>query len=232
PISYRFDERSYALRSGLGGWVTSPSSEIADDLAVFRLGMRHRWQTKRGKPGQERIVDWITFDTHATLFPRADNDNFGNVLGLVDYDLRWHVGDRVTLLSSGYFDFFDDGGKLVSFGGFLNRPERGSIYAGIHFLNGPIESTILSYSHTYRMNEKWVTTFGASMDIADNNNIGQSLTFTRIGESFLVSAGLNVDASRDSLGVHLAIEPRFLPKSRLGRVGGASIPVAGAYGLE
>ena len=229
---YRFDERSYALRSGLAGWVTSPSTEIADDLAVFRLGMRHRWQTKRGKPGEERIVDWITFDTHATLFPRSDNDNFGNVLGLVDYDLRWHVGDRVTLLSSGYFDFFDDGGKLVSFGGFLNRPERGSIYAGIHFLNGPIESTILSYSHTYRMNEKWVTTFGASMDISDNNNIGQSLTFTRIGESFLISAGLNVDASRDSLGVHLAIEPRFLPKSRLGRVGGASIPVAGAYGLE
>lgn len=138
----------------------------------------------------------------------------------------------MTVLTSGYFDFFDDGGKMVSLGGFLNRPSRGSIYGGIHFLNGPIDSTILSYSHSYRMTEKWVTTFGASMDVSNNYNIGQSLTFTRIGESFLISAGLNVDASRDNVGIHLTIEPRFLPKSRLGNVAGASIPVAGAYGLE
>ena len=47
-IDPKFDPRFYALRSGLQGWVTSPSTEIADDLAAVRMGMRHRLQTKRG----------------------------------------------------------------------------------------------------------------------------------------------------------------------------------------
>jgi hypothetical protein len=231
-VPAQFDERYYAVRSGLGSWVTSPSTETVDDMMFLRLGMRHRWQTKRGKPGNERTVDWVTFDTHATVFPRPDDDNFGELLGMVDYDLKWHVGNRFSVLSSGYFDFFDEGGRMVSLGGHLNRPPRGGIYAGIHFMDGPFSSTVLSYSHTYRMSDKWVMSFGSSYDIAHNRNIGQNLSFTRVGESFLVSAGFNVDTSRDSVGVHFAVEPRFLPKNRLGRVGGAQIPVAGAYGLE
>jgi hypothetical protein len=43
---------------------------------------------------------------------------------------------------------------------------------------------------------------------------------------------VNYDASRDNLGLNLALEPRFLPRSRLGQVGGVQIPPAGAYGLE
>ena len=231
-VPTQLDERSYAVRSGLGSWVTSPSTEVVDDMMFVRLGMRHRWQTKRGAPGNLRTVDWVTLDTHATVFPRPDEDNFGEMIGMVDYDLKWHVGDRVSVLSSGYFDFFDQGGQAVSIGGYLNRPPRGGIYAGVHFIDGPFKSTVLSYSHTYRMTEKWVMTFGSSYDIADNRNIGQNFSFTRVGESFLVSAGFNVDTSRDSVGIHFAVEPRFLPKSRLGRVAGAQIPVAGAHGLE
>jgi hypothetical protein len=228
----QFDERFYAVRSGLAGWVTSPATEIAEDLLALRLGVRQRWQTKRGMPGRERIIDWVTLDTHAVFFPEDDRDNFGEVLGLVDYDFRWHVGDRVTLLSQGYFDFFNDGAKVVSVGGFLSRPPRGSLYAGIHVLEGPFSNTVLSTSYTYRMSEKWVSSAGMSIDLGSQGNIGQRFSVTRIGESFLVSAGVNVDASRGNVGAHLAIEPRFLPKTRLGRAGGARIPVAGAYGLE
>jgi len=231
-IPLQFDERYYAVRSGLGGWVTSPSTEIADDLLALRLGVRQRWQTKRGMPGQRRILDWITFDTHATFFPKDDRDNFGEVLGLVDYDFRWHLGDRLTVLSSGAFDFFDDGQQVVTVGGFLDRPPRGSLYAGIHVLDGPFSNTVLSTSYTYRMSDKWVSSFGMSIDLGSDGNIGQHFAVTRIGESLLVSFGANVDASRGNVGVHLAIEPRFLPKTRLGRAGGARIPVAGAYGLE
>ena len=65
-IDPKFDPRFYALRYGLQDWVTSPSSEIVDDLAAVRLGMHHRLQTKRGAPGEEHIVDWVTFDTNVT----------------------------------------------------------------------------------------------------------------------------------------------------------------------
>ena len=50
--------------------------------------------------------------------------------------------------------------------------------------------------------------------------------------TFLEKLGFTYDASRDNLGVSFGIEPRFLPTSRLGRVGGVQIPPAGAMGLE
>lgn len=231
-IPLRFDERYYALRSGLGGWVTSPSMEIADDLLAVRVGVRQRWQTKRGMPGRQRIVDWITLDANMTLFPDADRDNFGSTAGLTDYDFRWQVGDRLLLLSSGTFDFFGQGQKLVSVGGILNRPPSGSLYLGARVLEGPIHSTVLLASYSYRMSPKWISTLGVSIDVTGDGNIGESFTLTRIGESFLITAGVNADAARNSVGANLAIEPRFLPKGRLGAVGGARVPVAGAYGLE
>jgi hypothetical protein len=72
----QFDERFYAVRAGLGDWVASPSPEIADDLVAVRLGARQRWQTKRGPPGAQHVIDWITLDTELTLFPKTEQ-NFG-----------------------------------------------------------------------------------------------------------------------------------------------------------
>ena len=231
-IPRRFDERYYALRTGLQNWVTSPSTEIADDLMVFRLGAKQRWQTKRGPPNCRQIIDWVTLDTNLSIFPEPGRDDYGQTFGLLDYDFNWHVGDRLTFVSDGIFDFFGDGQRIASVGGFLNRPPRGSLYAGFRLLDGPIQGKIVSLSYSYWMSPKWVSTFGTTIDLGNEGNLGQNFSITRVGESFLVSAGFNVDPSRDSVGVALAIEPRFLPKTRLGRVGGAQIPPAGAFGLE
>jgi hypothetical protein len=83
------------------------------------------------------------------------------------------------------------------------------------------------------MSPKWISTFGTTFDLGDAENIGQNFSLTRIGESFLVSLGANVDASKGSFGVSFSIEPRFLPRGRFG-AGGANllIPPAGAFGLE
>ncbi|MCA9258558.1 MAG: hypothetical protein KDA61_05135, partial [Planctomycetales bacterium] len=109
----KFDPRFYAVRSGLQGWVTSPSLEIVDDQTAVRTGVRQRWQTKRGGLGRQHIVDWLTLDMNATWFPEANRDNFGQEFGLVDYDLRWHVGDRFSIVSDGAADFFGNGLRTV-----------------------------------------------------------------------------------------------------------------------
>lgn len=227
-----FDERFYAIRSGLGGVVTSPAMEMVDDLTVLRLGARQRWQTKRGMPGARRIVDYVVLDTNLSMFPKEDRDNFGETLGLVDYDFRWHLGDRFTLLSDGIFDVFTDGQRLVTFGGLLNRPNRGSLYMGLRSLEGPINSQVLLTSLSYRMSEKWIGTLGSSVDLGDEGNLGQSMTITRLGESFLVRVGFNADVGKDNFGIKLAIEPRFLRSGRGRPIDGIYVPPAGAYGLE
>ncbi len=231
-VPLKFDERFYALRTGMQRWVTAPVPEIADDLMLFQFGARQRWQTKRGAPGRERIIDWITLDTHATFFPKADRDNFGEDIGLLNYDFRWHVGDRLTLLSDGYADTFGDGLRMLTVGGYMGRPERGSLYLGFRSIGGPISSSILVGSFNYRMSQKWIASGATAIDFGPAGNIGQRFELTRIGESFLVSLGVNVDESRDNVGVGFSIEPRFLPLTRKGLVGGIQVPPAGVRGLE
>jgi hypothetical protein len=231
-VPLRFDERIFALRSGLQSSVTASSTEIADDLTLFKAAVRQRWQTKRGLPGHERIVDVIALNVEGTYFPEPTRDNFGESVGLLNYDFRWHIGDRLTLLSDGYADTFADGLRTFSLGGRITRPERGSLYVGMRSIEGPISSSILTSALSYRMSEKWVLTGAASIDFGKVGNIGQSFAVTRIGESTLLRLGAYVDASRDDFGINFAIEPRFLASSKLGRVGGVTIPPAGAFGLE
>ena len=184
PTPLQFDERFYALRYGLASSVTSPSAEIADDLQAVRVGLRQRWQTKRGMPGARRVVDWITLDTEAVYFPKAGEDNFGENLGLMGYDFQWNIGERFSILSDGAIDLFDQGQEVVTIGALLTRPTRGSFYAGFRWLEGPINSKVITTSYQYSMSPKWYSSFSTSFDLGPGGNIGQSVYLTRIGESF------------------------------------------------
>ena len=227
-----FDPRFYALRMGLQRNVTSPSIEVADDLMQGRLGVHQRWQTKRGLPGRERIVDLARLDIDLFVYPDGDRDNFGEVAGPLTYDFRYHAGDRVTFLSDGYFDFFADGLRSVSAGVLTSRPGVGNVYAGIMSLEGPITSTVLQGAIDYRLNEKWIMSAGTTFDLGAVGNVGQQLAVTRIGESALVQVGIIVDEGRDNVGFQFRIEPRFIPNRKLGRLGGQLIPPPGVEGLE
>ncbi len=231
PIPPQFDSRFYALRYGIANWVASPTTEIADDLFTARLGWKQRWQTKRGPIGRQRIVDWITFNSGVTIFPDASRDNFGATWGLANYDFRWHVGDRTTIVSDAYADFYAQAPRYITIGAFINRPPRGNFYLGFRSLQGPIDSNVIATSYSYRMSPKWMSTFGTTFDLHNSRNIGQNFTITRIGESFLTIINVNVDASKGNVGANIAIQPRFL-QGQLGPTTGLPVPVAGAFGLE
>lgn len=226
------DPRFHLVRSGIQGWVAAPTTEVVDDLSVVRVGMRHRLQTKRGAPGAQRVVDWLTFDSNASYYPEDDRDNFGEPIGLVDYDLAWHLGDRFTFLSDGFYDFFTDGLQTYSAGVALNRPSRGNAYVGWRSVRGPFDSDLLSFRFNYRFGPKWLGSASTVIDFGEAGNIGQTFSISRIGESLLFTLGFNVDESKDNVGVSFLLEPRFLPKTNLTRRTGIDIPPAGADGLE
>jgi hypothetical protein len=228
----RFDPRNYAFRQGVQRYVTNPSEVIADDLTQARLGIHNRWQTKRGVPGRERIVDLLRFDVDTILFPEADRDNFGETLGPTTYDFRYHLGDRVTLMSDGYADFFEDGLRSVSAGVRTSRPGLGDVYVGLMSLEGPISATVLRSSYDYRLNEKWILTAASTYDFGNTGNVGQTVALSRIGESFLIRMGLDIDEGRDNVGFVFALEPRFWPSRTIGSLGGQLIPPPGLEGLE
>lgn len=228
----QFDSRSYAIRQGLQRYVTASSSEVVEDQMQFRVGLDQRWQTKRGLAGRERITDLVEFDVNAIIFPKSDRDNFGQTVGAIDYDFRFHIGDRYTFLSDGYFDVFDKGLNVISGGILLTRPGRGDYYFGLTALQGPINTIVANSNINYRLNEKWLFTGGSTFDFREVGNVGQSVSLVRIGESFLAQVGINVDSGRDNASVFFNLEPRFFPFRGLGNLGGQNIPPAGRYGLE
>ncbi|WP_404310476.1 LPS-assembly protein LptD [Neorhodopirellula lusitana] len=228
----QYDPRNYALRQGIQRFVTSPSSTIADDTQQLRLGMKHRFQTKRGLPGRERIVDLFRFDMETILYPDEARDNFGESLGPTIFDAQYNLGDRVTLLSDGYLDFFDDGLRSLSAGIRTSRPGLGDFYVGLLSLEGPISSTVLRTSLDHRLNEKWIVSAGNTYDFGEAGNVGQSFGLTRIGESFLVQIGAKVDSGRDNTSFGFMVEPRFLSLGKLGSLGGQMIPPPGVEGIE
>ncbi len=205
-----FDPRFYAVRTGAGRSVTSPYHELVDDQQVARLAVRQRLQTKVGPPERLRIKDWMTLDLEAAFFPNDTRDNFGEEFGLLSANYRWNVGARTSFLADAYYDLFDNAQQLWSLGVVSQRSARGSIYLGMHQIKGAsLDSQILSASYTYKMSEKWISTFGTGYDLAEGRNIGQSLTVTRVGQDFLVHVGANVDSGKDSVGFAIAIEPRL-----------------------
>ncbi len=230
-VDSKYDERTFALRSGIQRYVTSPSAELADDQMAVRMGARQRWQTKRGLPGNERIIDWVTFDTQAVYFPKSNRDNFGEAWGMLEYDFAWHVGDRLSVVSDGYFDFFGQGLRTASIGGVITRPEVGNLYLGYRMIEGPISSNIVTASMEYRMSDKWGVTGSTAFDFGQAGRLGQALNFVYIGESFLWRFGVNADFSRDNVGFQFGFEPRFT-KGRIFRPGGVGVGPASANWLE
>jgi len=92
---------------------------------------------------------------------------------------------------------------------------------------GPIDSQFVTGSFSYVMSpDLYVATFGSSYDIAERMDRGQSLTITRIGESWLLHLGLGYDRSKDNVGIALMLEPKF------GSYGGGSMQLNSLLGIQ
>ncbi len=206
-----FDPRFYAIRTGAGRSVTDPFHELIDDQQVVRLAWRHRLQTKVGPPQRLRIKDWMTLDLEGAFFPKADRDNFGEDVGLLDARYQWFIGDRTTFLANARYDLFPEAQQLWNIGILTQRSERGSLYLGLRQITGGgiLDSQIGVASFTYQMSSKWVSTMGTSYDVNEQRNVGQSLTVTRVGSDFLIHLGANYDQSKDNAGFAISVEPRL-----------------------
>jgi lipopolysaccharide export system protein LptA len=219
PIPRQFNARRYAIRSGAGSLVTSPWHELVDDLHVLRAGWHHRLQTKVGPPDRQRIRDWMTLDLEGSWFPGAGGQNpagrdFAEDFGLLSARYKWLLSERTALLAGGLYDTFDGGQKLWNVGLLSQRSARGSVYAGIREIKGQgIDSQIATGSMSYLFSEKWAGTASTAYDLSEGQNRGQSLSLTRIGADFLFHCGFSYDQSKDSVGVAIALEPRFGPRT-------------------
>src|SRR5262249_57422892 len=114
-----YDPRTYAIRRLVDNRI-----DPLDTIEELELDLRQRWQTKRGFPGQQHIVDWMTLDLSATYFPHP-SDNFGQSFGFLAYSWVWNIGDQTQLYSSGLADpAVNEGTRTFSIGASFLRSDR------------------------------------------------------------------------------------------------------------
>jgi hypothetical protein len=210
-----YDPQFYAIRRLVDNRV-----DTLDGIQVLQLDLRQRWQTKRGFPAHQHIVDWMTLDLSASYFPHPSQDNFGNSWAFLEYDWLWNVGDRTALVSTGWYDPFDNGPRVFTIGAFLNRPDRTSFYLGYRVIE-PVGSRALSGAVSYIFSPKYAMTVGTAYDFGTNQTLANSVVFTRMGTDLQVSLGFTYNTMQNNFGVSFEILPNLVQPGR--RIPGVGI---------
>jgi hypothetical protein len=232
----QYDPRFLTLRR-----TASPITQTTDiqgTMQTVNFGLRQRLQTKRGPEGRRRIIDWMVLDLNTTFYPNASRDNFGKPFGQNTYNYEWFIGDRTSIISYGWFEFWNIGGKpylpanpiqkndpfgldVISTGLSITRPPRGNIYILYSVINsGPIATSALNLSYGYWFSPKWYASFQTSYDFGNKIPLGSTVAVTKIGADFLTSIGVTIDPQRQAYTFGFEFSPRLSPTTRLGSGGG------------
>ncbi len=210
--TYEYVRRYLALTAFTGGILPSPydprhlilrqmlspitgTTDVQASIDTVQFGIHQRLQTKRGPVGRRRIVDYMTFDGTTTYFPNAARDNFGTPWGQAMYNYQWYIGDRTSIVSSGWFDFFKlvgsqplnnsfttgynpNGLNIITSGVSISRPPRANVYLGYSIIDtGPIKTSAINASISYWLSPKWYGTFSQSYDFGDAVSLGIDVRF-------------------------------------------------------
>jgi hypothetical protein len=196
-----FNPQLYAIRRVVEGDV-----DTLDNVNVLTMDVRQRLQTKRGYPGAEHTVDFLTFDLSASYFPQATRDNFGHPFSFLEYATTWNVGDRTALVSNGWFEPYQNGSRYWNAGVYMNRTDRTSVYLGYRQTD-PLNSKAVSLNLGYKLSPRYYLTVGANYDFGLGQALSNSLTLVRTGTDLTVTLGFTYTAFVNSFGFQFLILP-------------------------
>jgi hypothetical protein len=197
-----FNPQNYAIRRLVDNRV-----DTLDNIEVIQLGINQRWQTKRGFPGHEHVIDWMTLNLGVSVFPRSNRDNFGETFGIFEYDWTWNIGDRTALFSSGWLDPHDDGPRVFDFGFVYNRPDSSSLLIAYRQID-PLQSKSVIASAIYPVSAKYAFQASTVWDFGTNVQT-YSIGVARMGTDILVNFGLTYNSTLNTFGVAFEILPNL-----------------------
>jgi hypothetical protein len=200
----RFNPRQYAIRR-LVDW----NPDNLDDIQELQLDWRQRWQTKRGYPGLEHTVDWLTVDLSASIFPAKDRDNYGKAVGFIEGNAVWNIGDRNGLYGSFWVDPFDFGTRYGQIGSFFYRDDRTSLSLAYTQIE-PLQSRLVSASVNYVFSPKYAMTAITAYDFGYKSSLTNSLLFTRVGTDMAITVGFTYNSLINNVSLVLEVVPNLI----------------------
>lgn len=193
--------------------------DALDTYQSVVLGVRNRFQTKRGQTGNEMPVDIADIDIEFNLFP----GNAGLNRKRDDYiklDVRLNVTDKIAILSE-HNEFNLDKGSVNVFNvgiGYNNMP-KWNFYLGNRFVQDITSSVIVS--STVSLGEKWSLGFFELFDFKsrkidaertgiakESSNLLTNFVISRYFHDWIGSMTFTVDEVRTNNVARFDVVPR------------------------
>lgn len=212
-LSPIYDPQQYAIRRLVENRV-----DTLDSMQQVRLGLDQRLQTKRGFPGAEHTVDWMTLNLSASAFPDPARDNYGEPWSFLEYLYLWHVGDRFSLSSAGWYDPFQYGARYWNVGATFNRPDGTNFYLSYRHTD-PLGSRAVTATAAYRFTEKYAMNLSSTYDFGTNEALTNTLSLARTGPDVTAMIGFTYNALINNFGLQFALLPNLASQAGGGQRG-------------
>lgn len=208
--------------------------DALDSSHIAVMGVKNKFQTKRGEPGYEKTVDFIDVNLDYYVFLARDgiyNDGINGIIirkdNFVNIDFRSQLTDIVAFVSERnefnteefQFDVLSSGFEIY------NSPDW-QYFIGHRYIRD-ISSTVM-LAADYKISEKWSVLFGEKydfnstkiVDVKDGDidtenksrNLKTNLVLSRYFHDWVGSLTLELDPVRDDNSYRFDITPKGLEK--------------------
>jgi lipopolysaccharide assembly outer membrane protein LptD (OstA) len=192
------------------------------DVSVAQVGVRQRWQTKRGGPGNWRSVDFFTLDVSASFYANKPGDQMppNGFRGLffssvpeesiprdtIDAEAAWRVSDSTIVLADTSYNLNQMELATSSIGMAVQRDTHLSYFLGLRYI-GQIDSTIGAFAANYDLSTKYAMVLTESFNFSQRSSDETTFSVIRKFDRFWLSVGVFYDAIEDDSGFRFAFYP-------------------------
>lgn len=207
-----------------------PFDETVEGIAAtdgVAVGVRQRWQTKRGAGDMRRIVDVLTHDLELGVFNDAESDEVTNGYtsfsrpensishNYVNSSTIWRINDRTALLSESNYDLNDAQIDVLNVSVAVERTPRLSYLIGYRFIDES-ESNLLGFDMNYRLTEKHTVAVRELFDLDRGRTLDFTIAFIRKFPRWYSAISFELDEAEDDFGISMSLWPEGLPQAALG----------------
>jgi lipopolysaccharide assembly outer membrane protein LptD (OstA) len=196
------------------------------DLSGASIGLRQRWQTKRGGPGKWRSVDFFTLNTFANFFSNKPDEIFQNpeqfrgqyywslpeasiARNSLNADATWRIADSTAILADASYNLDENELATAAVGLAVRRADRVSYFVGLRYIE-PVDANLLTLAATYQVSTRYTLAGSTSFGIGDDDRVYASGSIQRHFDRFTTVVSIYYDEVDDLGGLNVSIIPHGL----------------------
>ena len=201
--------------------------EDISDAGGGTMGLRQKFQTKRGGPGNWRTIDWIVLDVEAGFFDhkqRGENTHGDFIYSrpedsvssnFIATNFKYRISDSTVVVYDNVFDTNSGNLGTSNLSIAVEREPRLAYFAGWRYIH-ETDSNLLAGGANYKLSEKHTVGIRETYDIDLGRNYQTEIVYVRKWPRWYTAVAFEVDKSLDDVGINFSIWPEGAPRLGLG----------------